>query len=158
MSEYVSALEVAVGLTYGVYDRGFVVDWVASRVLESDRVDGPLLALCTLAHLRDDEVLGELHALAREEPSGVPRAHLALACLGLMVEAGRTNLDAAVEHLYGFAPWNDEDFTEEERATLAQVEYGFELAFYDTYGTVEQVRAEFLEFTGRYRHLLVGVP
>lgn len=157
MSERISALQVAVGLTYGVYDRGFVVDWVASRVLESDHIEGPLLALCTLARLRDDEIVRELHALASDEPSSVPQAHLALACLGLMVASGETDLYAAIDHLHFIVPWDDDLFTEDERATVDRLEYGYELAEAQTYGTLDAVRLEFIEFTSRYRHLLVGL-
>ncbi len=154
MSERISALEIAIGFECGLYDRGDVVDWVASEVIAGACVEGPLLELCTLAHLRGDEIARELHALASEEVEPVPAARVKLACLGLMVEADRIDLSAALDHRWFLTA---EGLTEQECASMEHLEYGYELASWGTHGTVDQVRADFLAFTSQYRHLLAGV-
>lgn len=154
MSERVSALEMAVGFESGLYDRGNVVDWVSSEALARDRVEGPLLALCTLAHLRGDDIARELYALAAQEAELVPMAQVKLACLGLLVDANRIDLSAALDHRWFLTA---EGLTEQECAAMEHLEYGYELAAWGTLGTLDQVRADFLAFTSRYRHLLVGV-
>lgn len=154
MSGRISALELAIGFECGVYDRGNVVDWVSSEALAHDRVEGPLLELCTLAHLRGDDIARELYALAAQEAELVPMAQVKLACLGLLVDANRIDLSAALDHRWFLTA---EGLTEQERSSMEHLEYGYELASWGTHGTLEQVRADFLEFTARYRHLLVGV-
>ena len=53
---------------------------------------------------------------------------------------------------------NSSEFSEDDCAEVYYLDDGYDLAAAGYQGTLEGVRADFLAFTGRYRHLLVGVP
>lgn len=160
MSERVSALELAVGLEQGLYDRVFLEDWVDAEVAACERVEGPLLELTVLRDKSDHDIFEELHALAGAQHSAgaqlAMEAHLVVACLGVMLEAGRISLASAVTRLR-ILTHETHELTPDECSVVYQLDDGYDLAASETYGTLEQVRADFLEFTARYRHLLVGV-
>lgn len=159
MSDRISALEMAVGLDQGLYDRVFLEDWVDAEVAACERVEGPLLELTVLRGKSDQSIVHELHALAEAQPPGAYlafEAHLVVACLGVMLEAGRISLASAVTRLR-ILTYETHELTPEDRSMVFHLDDGYDLAASETHGTVDQVRADFLAFTSRYRHLLVGV-
>ncbi len=154
MSGRISALEMAVGFEIGAYDRVQLADWVDTEVMACDRIEGPLLELTTLGDKSDHAIVADLLELAGGLAAG--RMHLVIACMGRMVEAERVDLGLAIAHLYAQA-YGGNDLTEDERSALLHLEYGYELAVAQTWGTLDDVRAEFFAFTSRYRHRLAGV-
>ena len=156
MSERISALEMAVGFETRLYDRASVANWVDGEVFASERVEGPLLELTVLVGKADHEIALELEALARAESVAATYAELTLACMGVLVETHRVELRAAISHLFGMA--NSNEFSEDDCAEVYYLDDGYDLAAAGYQGTLEGVRADFLAFTSRYRHLLVGVP
>ena len=166
MSGRISALEMAVGFEIGAYDRVQLADWVDTEVMACDRIEGPLLELTTLGDKSDHAIVADLYELAGVGPDlsthlwlaclAAGRMHLVIACMGRMVEAERVDLGLAIAHLYAQA-YGGNDLTEDERSALLHLEYGYELAVAQTWGTLDDVRAEFFAFTSRYRHLLASV-
>lgn len=154
MSERISALEMAVGLEIRLYDRGQLEDWVDAEVLACERVEGPLLELTMLRDKSDHAITEDLLALAGVR--GAVEAHIFLACLGQMVEAGRIGVWSAFAQLYHLMR-DGEGLTEAECRELFRIEHDPELTTLSSNRPVEQVRADFVAFTSPYRHLLAGV-
>jgi hypothetical protein len=137
-----------------------VADWVDAEILACEHVEGPLLELTTLRDKSEHTIVWELRALSDAhsgvEAHGEIEAHLVVACLGVMVEAGRIDLATAISRLCTLTVDTD-DLTADERSTVFRLDDGYDLAASETHGTLDQVRADFLAFTSRYRHLLAGV-
>lgn len=156
MTPRASAQEIAIGFDLGLYDRASVVEWVGAEVVARGRVEGSLLDLAVLAGRTDEDISRDLQALASTEATSATHAELTLACMGVLVEANVVGLRAAISHLFGMA--NSDELSEGDRAAVYYLDDGYDLALAGYQGTLEEVRADFVALTSRYRHLLVGVP
>jgi len=154
MSERISALEMAVGFEIGGHDRAQLTDWVDAEVLACERVEGPLLELTSLRDKGDHAIVAELLELAGVEAE--IGTHRYIACLGSLVEAGRVDVWRAFSAVYSLMLDTD-DLTDAERSYVYQLDQDCDA--WDARGAegVERVRASFVAFTSRYRHLLAGV-
>lgn len=144
------ALLLRVGFDLGLYDRADVADWVTSRVMAPEQLDGPLLELGTLAGRSDEDIASLLRDLAGPVPGGLA-ARIEIGLVGRMVAAGTSKLKPAIRRLFSLAY---EGLTEEEQGCIVQLDDGYDLAAAGTYGTIGQVRSDFADFTARYRDLV----
>ncbi len=150
MSLKKQALLLRVGFDLGRYSRSDVSDWVTAEIMEADQIDGPLLELGTLAGKSDEDISGLLRDLAGPVPEGLA-ARVEVGLVGRLVEAGTMKLEPAIRRLLSLVY---EGLDEEEQGCIFQLDDAYDLAAAGTYGTMEQVRNDFTDFTGRYRDLV----
>lgn len=150
----IASIEIAVllaGYDVGYFDIAAIRRW-ADRQIEV--IDEPSEALLDLAMLREPhpiDVMKLLRAVGASDQGA--EAEIRIAILGLLFERKRLSLRQVVRGLFSLVI--DDRASSEERSMIYYLDDGYDLAIAGTYGSLEQVERELIEFAKPYAMQLV---
>ena len=138
------------GYESGHFDKPQIIDW-ADRQLEA--CDKPSHALIDLSLCRETDprlVVSNLQSLGTNDPR--LSLDLRFAFIGLAFCAKRISLEQATRSLYAILLETDnEDLLDDsQRNSIYRIDDGYDLASSGAYGTIPEVKSDFLEFVTPY--------
>lgn len=137
------------GFGVGYFSRADIEHWAERQIELVDVAAIDIIELAILRHKNDYDIMALLARIGKDVPSQ-SRARFALGGIGRAYRAGMVSLDVAIRTL--FAMLHDGTFTVAERETrgVCDLDYAYDLAVEQVWGTLEEVKTQFLAFTEPY--------
>lgn len=138
------------GYETGHFDKAQIIDWADRQLEACDKASNALIDLSLCRETDPRLVVSSLQLLATNDPRlGLD---LRFAFIGLAFGAERISLEQAARSLYAILlDIDNEDLLDDfQRNSIYRIDDGYDLASSGSYGTIAEVKSDFLGFVAPY--------
>ena len=138
------------GYESGHFDKPQIIDWADRQLEACDKASDALIDLSLCRETDPRLVASNLQSLGTNDPKFC--IELRFAFLGLAFAAKRISLERAARSLYAILlDIDNEDLLDDsQRNSIYRIDDGYDLASSGAYGTIAEVKSDFLEFITPY--------